>query len=92
MSDIRLTANDDEPWRIDRLRKVARGCPRSVLALHDHKGTLFVNWSAPPKLRELTEVVQAWAAQNEVNIEHYVCGAEYDVESQFDNPYEAADA
>ena len=56
-----LTANrsDEEPWRIERLREVAKECPPNVIGLHDHKGTLAVNWSSAPTIADLTAVVQA---------------------------------
>jgi hypothetical protein len=89
---IRLTAyrEADEPARIKRLREVAADCPASVLALHDHKGTLAVNWLAPPSLREVTAVVQAWAAQDETGVDHFVCGMPYDVQAFARSPFEAA--
>jgi hypothetical protein len=71
-----LTANrsDEEPWRIVRLTEVAKSCPKKVIALHDHKGTLSVNWLTTPNIEELTEVVQAWALKGEWLLEHYVVG------------------
>src|SRR6516165_2314675 len=55
----------DESWRIERLQQIARRCPKNVIGLHDHKGLLSVNWLTPPTIRELTEVVLAWASHNE---------------------------
>jgi hypothetical protein len=74
---VRLTAyraDDDEPWRIERLREVAVRCPKKVIGLHDHQGTLSVNWLTPPSIEDLTKVIQAWSFQYEYRLEHYVIG------------------
>jgi hypothetical protein len=86
---IALTAyrEQDEPWRIERLKTVAQDCAGTVLALHDHKGTLSINWSAPPKINDLTAMVQAWALQGEWSINHYVCGAEIAIDCGDANPF-----
>ena len=79
-----LSANraDEEPWRIDRLREVRDRLARAycnptpkLLALHDHKGTLSVNWLTPPRTEELGAVIKAWRAENEILSNHYICGA-----------------
>jgi hypothetical protein len=90
-SRIKLSAyclpNGDE-----RLAVVAKRCPAKVIALHDHKGTLSVNWLSTPTIGELTEVIQAWFLQNEIWLEHYVCGvplwAPSYTESNYPNPFE----
>jgi hypothetical protein len=83
-------ADDDEPWRIERLREVAVRCPRKVIALHDHKGTLSVNWLTPPSIEELTEVIQAWSFHYEYCLEHYVIGFPLSAEVSGPCPFEVA--
>jgi hypothetical protein len=90
---IQLTAyrEVEERWRIKRLRNVAAECPTSVLALHDHKGALAVNWSAAPSLREITAVAVAWGNENEMaHIDHFVRGDAFDVEVFGHNPFAKA--
>jgi hypothetical protein len=77
----------EESWRIERLQEVARHCPKNVIGLHDHKGTLSVNWLTPPTVRELSQVVQAWAYHNEEAIDHYLVGVAWDVESMGYDPF-----
>jgi hypothetical protein len=86
-----LTANrsDEEPWRIERLREVAKECPPNVIGLHDHKGTLAVNWSSAPSIADLTAVVQAWCDQNEREIDHYLNAAPLAVETMGYEPFVA---
>ena len=73
---IALTAYraDEEPHRIERLQEVAVRCPQLVIGLHDHKGCLSVNWSAPPMTTELIAVIDAWADQGEHDSNHYLRG------------------
>jgi hypothetical protein len=73
---------DTEPSRIDRLRSLCDRLARAycdptpkLLGLHDHKGTLSVNWLMPPRTEELGEVIKAWEAENELLSNHYICGA-----------------
>ena len=68
---IALTAHREQS-RIKRLEEVAKRCPPNVLALHDHKGTLSVNWATMPTIADLTLVIQAWCDQNEYSIDHYL--------------------
>jgi hypothetical protein len=77
----------DEGWRIERLQQVASRCPKNVIGLHDHKGLLSVNWLTPPTIRGLTEVVLAWASHNEREIDHYLVGAELDVQTEGLTPF-----
>jgi hypothetical protein len=86
---MHLTAHrsDEEGWRIERLQEVAERCPKNVIGLHDHKGCLSVNWLTPPTIRELSLVVRAWAHQNEEQIDHYLVGAELDVEGMGYDPF-----
>ena len=50
---IALTAHREQS-RIKRLEEVARRRPPNVLALHNHKGTLSVNWATMPTIANLT--------------------------------------
>jgi len=84
-----------EPDGDERLAEVAKRCPAKVIALHDHKGMLSVNWLTTPTIGELTEVVQAWANHYEYCLEHYVCGvplsAPSHTEGNYPNPFEVSD-
>jgi hypothetical protein len=44
----------------------------SILALHDHKGLLSVNWRTCPSTTALTAVVSAWEAESEYDTNHFV--------------------
>jgi hypothetical protein len=67
--------NGVSEWgRIERLADVAKQCPPTVTALHDHKGLLSVNWQRQPTPREMAKVIQAWADQCEYAVNHYVRG------------------
>jgi hypothetical protein len=77
---MKITANrsDEEPGRIDRLEEVrdelvAKGV-RIVKALHDHKGTLYVDWASMPSTEQLATVIKIWDAQNEPHSNHTVNG------------------
>jgi hypothetical protein len=87
-----LTANrsDEEPWRIERLNEVAKECPPNVIGLHDHKGTLAVNWSSAPTIADLTAVVQAWCDQSEYSIDHYLNSEPLAVETMGYSPFAEA--
>jgi hypothetical protein len=45
-----------------------------ILSLHDHKGTLSVNWARPPTTLELLHVAKCWHCEKEWNAIHYVEG------------------
>ena len=67
---------DEEPWRIERLRDELLPFISSlpILALHDHKGCLSVNWAHCPTTIDLWLVISAWEQCNEYNSNHYVEG------------------
>ncbi|WP_445488539.1 hypothetical protein [Rhodopseudomonas sp. RCAM05734] len=78
---MKITANrsDEEPGRITRLEQVqdtiaAKKLRTAVLALHDHKGTLYVDWATIPRTEDLSAVLQIWSDQNEVHSNHSVKG------------------
>jgi hypothetical protein len=91
---MKITAHrsDEEPSRIERLNKVAKECPPSVIGLHDHKGTLSVNWSSTPTIAEVAAVVQAWCDQNEYSIDHYLNAEPLAVETMGYSPFAEAAA
>ncbi len=69
----------EETFRMERLRRVVQHILRhnpdaigSVLALHDYKGLLSVNWRTCPSTSALTTVVNAWAAEHEYDTNHFV--------------------
>ncbi|MDH2400145.1 hypothetical protein QCM77_09330 [Bradyrhizobium sp. SSUT18] len=89
----KITANrqDEEPSRIDRLNRLAevlltKGVTK-IIGLHDHKGTLYVNWSATPSTSELTTVISAWAAEYEPHSNHAVNGRPLVSDVGGDNPF-----
>jgi hypothetical protein len=86
---MKITAKlgDEEPWRIERLSEVAKQCPPNVVGLHDHEGTLSVNWSSLPTIADLTLVVQAWCYQNEISLYHFLNEEPLDVETMRYNPF-----
>ena len=43
-----------------------------ISGLHDHKGTLFVNWTTLPSTTQLITTVDAWAAEGELSTNHFV--------------------
>jgi hypothetical protein len=70
----------DEPSRMRRMRRVVShvlhhspGTLAFILALHDHKGTLSVNWRTRPSPSALVAVVSAWKAESEYSTNHFVC-------------------
>ena len=75
---IEITANrqEEEPDRIVRLKRVADALAAvtGIAALHDHKGTLYVNWARQPSTTELRRVLSAWSAENEVHSNHAING------------------
>lgn len=75
---IKITANrfEDEPWRLERLERVERKIALSeirlsVVALHDHKGCLYINFDTRPSTHDITEVSKIWSSEKECNINVY---------------------
>ena len=56
--------------------------------MHDHKGTLHVNWTEAPRTEQLVEVVRLWRAQAEHQSSHYVNGKLLIADYESDNPFE----
>src|SRR5262245_47633345 len=75
LSDYRAA----EPWRIERLKRLASDdCAGRVIALHDRKGCLSVNWKGPcVTWHELITVVEFWGKEENEDpdcINHYMDG------------------
>jgi hypothetical protein len=69
----------DETFRMKRLLRVVQhilhhtpDAVGSILALHDYKGLLSVNWRTCPSTSALTAVVNAWGAESEYDTNHFV--------------------
>jgi hypothetical protein len=65
---IAACREDEEPWRLARLRRVALaalGQGLEVDALHDRKGCLSVCFRRRPTPTEIIQVVQLWHDENE---------------------------
>jgi hypothetical protein len=71
---ISADRQDEEPWRIVRLMEVdkaIRPSTRKLIArLHDDRGDLTVTWLAPFTHDDACEVLKAWNAQRELNVNH----------------------
>jgi hypothetical protein len=72
---------DTETDRMDRLGRVQRRLERGrkddplpIDALHDRKGTLYVNWRETPLSSEIVTVARAWKKEGEWSTNHYVLG------------------
>jgi hypothetical protein len=70
----------------ERLERIAAQCSPKVIALHNHKGFLSVNWLMTPTTAELAAVVKAWTAEFEVWSSHFVCGVPLIVDDDY-NPF-----
>lgn len=96
---IKLSAynGDKEPTRIERLNDVAEAITEKkhitkVVALHDHKGTLHVNFSGRPMTSDIVAISRIWSGHAEwaMNIYHQaipVC-----VDTLGDNPFGGPDS
>ena len=90
---IKLTANrqDEEHERISRLERVAEAVKEErltkTIALHDHKGTLYVNWSSRPSTQELLKIVAIWADEGEPHSNHAINGIPFLADVLGDNPF-----
>jgi hypothetical protein len=95
---MNLTAyrSDDEPHRIERLellRRILENGPLidgQILALHDHKGCLSVNWAERPSTGELEFVIRAWWTLIESNSNHYVQGVPLVLDYEGSNPFDGS--
>jgi hypothetical protein len=77
-SRIVLSAYEAAPHGIQRLARVVAGCPSTTLelmqGLHDHKGTLTIDWRSLPSSSHRGIMVDLWAEQCEYCWEHLVDG------------------
>jgi hypothetical protein len=92
---IKLSAHNQETerWRLDRLQAVANQCADKGLPisqLHDHKGSLYVNWTCVPFTEQLVGVVRFWSGQAEYQSLHYVNGKLFLADHESYNPFEAS--
>src|SRR6516164_6897626 len=77
---LMLLTDKPEPFRLDRLSRVVNHILRGdqpsalvqILALHDHKGLLSINWRARPLPSDIAAVTAAWAGESEYITNHFV--------------------
>jgi hypothetical protein len=76
---MKLTAIDSagKHSRMARLKRLQRKLETnkvapSISAIHDHKGTLCVNWTCRPAPSDLVVVTDLWAREGEHASNHYV--------------------
>jgi hypothetical protein len=92
---IELTANGGEierQWRLERLQAVANQCADKGLPisqLHDHKGSLCVNWTCVPRVEQLVAVVLFWNRQAEYQSLHFANGKLLLADHESYNPFES---
>ena len=75
-----LLTDKPEPFRLERLSRVVGHIMRGnhpgilgwILALHNHKGLLSVNWRTRPMPSAIAAVADAWAKEHEHISNHYV--------------------
>jgi hypothetical protein len=87
--------NDYEDGRIERLEAVSAELIEKklpILAIHDHKGTLYVNWSKKPRTSQVVEVMDIWAKHAEYMANHYFNGAPFILDVFGDNPFGPVDS
>ncbi|SDG87980.1 hypothetical protein SAMN05216338_1003302 [Bradyrhizobium sp. Rc2d] len=93
MAEVKITANqsDEESWRIERLEEVRdiileKGV-KNILALHDHKGNLYVDWSEQPSTYALATAIKIWSDKGEPHSNHSVRGRPLVWDMGGDNPF-----
>ena len=92
-----ITANrsDEEPERLTRLDRVFAGLRNKIrtdiLALHDHKGCMYVNWAKLPSTSDLAAAIAAWGLENEPMSNHAVKGRPLVWDVGGDNPFGGPD-
>jgi hypothetical protein len=65
----------EEPWRIERLRRLSRMLKDlPILSLTDRKGTLTVDWASAPSLELMLHVAKSWVCECEWHTIHLVEG------------------
>jgi hypothetical protein len=75
VNDVVLTFDGgDEVWRLDRLTRlisrISQDTVRKISALHDHKGTLTVEWKSFFDEVDFARVRNSWDEENEISIEN----------------------
>jgi hypothetical protein len=91
-----LTAEGEEPRRLERLRGVEAELGRDVCGkisrLHDYNGVLFVNWAERPSAQEIATVTDVWGrGEKEPVAYHYETGVELVGTTTRYNPFGSAD-
>jgi len=82
--------NDHETGRLERLGRVREAIEAKrlpVIAIHDHKGTLYVNWQERPTTTQVVDTMGMWTANAEYQVNHYVNGRELLVDIESHNPF-----
>jgi hypothetical protein len=93
MMNVTAYRQDEEPSRIERLELLRQILDAGrILALHDHKGCLSVNWSECPNTSELGFVIQAWQTLREWQSNHYVRGVPLVLDNGGRNPFDGSAA
>ena len=81
----------EEWWRFERLQDVIANIDHAtrkhVLALHDHKGCLYVNFDQHPFTGDVLAVAMAWASQDQERINFYVQGNPLIWDTSGENPF-----
>lgn len=81
VAGILISANreDEEPWRLERLRKVVNFIKKNsevinLKELHDHKGMLTVKWTEEPNEADKSLLSLAWYQEKELweNVSHEI--------------------
>lgn len=74
-SNIVLIYDDEEPWRMSRLKKTINSIEYPTVTLisklEDYKGILKVYWKAPFTNEDVDCVTDAWSNTGEHSIEHH---------------------
>jgi hypothetical protein len=91
-----VTAQDEQTWRMERLRRVeaelANDVRRKITGLHDYKGVLFVNWTARPNIQETAGVMDVWGRhENDPVTYHFELGVELIGAAPRYNPFDGSD-
>jgi hypothetical protein len=91
-----VTAQDEQIWRLERLRRVeaelANDVRRKITRLHDHKGVLFVNWTERPNIQEIAGVTDVWGRhENDPVTYHFEMGVELVGAALRYNPFDGSD-
>jgi hypothetical protein len=79
---VRLTAS--HPAGLESLHEVAPQMSLKIAALHNEGGVLNIDWKSPPGRYELQTAESLWPSDP---VNHFLCGAELELESDGPNPF-----